>query len=122
MSFSKIEDNFNTLTDEVKEHINLRMDYLKLLLTEKFSKVISSIFMSVIFFILAMFLIFFLSFTFAFWFSEITGSLWLGTLIVMGIYLLIGVLLWTMRRKIFIDPLVRQLARVFLEEDEDEQK
>jgi hypothetical protein len=120
MEPNSIHDNFSSLTENVKDYINLRVEYVKLLLTEKIAKLASFFLISVIFFILAMFLILFISFAFVFWFGEEIGPMYLGALIVVAFYILIGVLIYSMRHQWFFNPLVKQLAKILMEEEEDE--
>lgn len=121
METGKISDNFSSLTENVKDYVNLRIDLIKLILTEKIAKLASFFLISVIFFILAMFLLLFLSLAFVFWFGEKIGPAWLGTLIVTVVYILGGVLIYTRRHQFFINPLVSQLTKILMEEkDENE--
>jgi len=64
MESGNIADNFSELTENVKKYINLRIDLLKLILTEKLAKGASVFLITVVLFILFMFLVLFLSFSF----------------------------------------------------------
>jgi hypothetical protein len=117
MESNRISDNFSSLTENVKDYVNLRIDYIKLLLTEKIAKLASFFLISVIFFILAMFLVLFISFAFVFWFGEEVGPAYIGALIVVAFYIIIGLLIYGMRHRIFINPLVKRLAKILMEEE-----
>lgn len=121
MESGRLSDNFSSLTENVKGYIDLRIDYLKLVLTEKIARLASFFLLSVIFFILAMFLLLFLSLAFVFWFGAEIGSTWLGTLIVTAVYVVGGVFVYVQRHKLFINPLVSHLTKILMEgHDENE--
>jgi hypothetical protein len=119
MEPGKISDNFSSLTENVKDYVNLRIDLVKLILTEKIAKLASFFLISVIFFILAMFLLLFLSLAFVFWFGESVGPSWLGALIVTAVYVLGGCLIYFKRHQFFINPLVSHLSKILMEEKDE---
>jgi len=118
MEPGKISENFASLTENVKDYVNLRIDLAKLILTEKIARLAAFFLISVIFFILAMFLLLFLSMAFVFWFGEI-GPAWLGALIVTAVYVFGGILIYVKRHQFFINPLVSHLTKILME-DKDE--
>ena len=120
MESNRISDNISSMTENVRDYVNLRIDYVKLILTEKIAKLASFFLVSVIFFILAMFLILFISFAFVFWFGEEIGPMYTGALIVVAFYFLIGLLIYGFRQKIFINPLVKHLAKILMEEENED--
>jgi ABC-type proline/glycine betaine transport system permease subunit len=120
MERGKISDNFSSLTENVEDYINLRINYIKLVLTEKIAKLASFFMIAVIFFILAMFLLLFISLAFVFWFGEEVGPTYLGALIVVALYIIVGVGVYLGRFKLFLNPLVTHLTRVLMEEEEEQ--
>jgi len=119
METTKISENFSELTENVKDYVNLRIDYVKLLLTEKIAKLASFFLLSVIFFILAMFLLLFISFAFVFWFGEEIGPTYVGALIIVAVYILSGIAVYALRFKIFINPMVKHLTKILMEEPDE---
>ena len=119
MESNRISDNFSSLTENMKDYVNLRIDYVRLLLTEKIAKLASFFLISVIFFILGMFLILFISFAFVFWYGEEVGPTFVGALIIVGFYIILGVLIYGMRHQLFINPLVKRLAKIIMEEENE---
>ena len=116
-TFAKAED----LAEHVKEYINNRMDAVKLNAAEKSSKLAATVIASVV---VAMFFItflFFASTALAFVFSKLTGELWLGFLIVGGIYLLLGAVVWLLRDRILQLPIMNALLQQLFTDDEDEE-
>jgi len=116
MEPGKISDNFSSLTENVKDYIDLRIDYFKLVLTEKLARLTSFFLIAIIFFILAMFLLLFLSLAFVFWFGEEWGPSWVGALIVTAVYVVGGALVYVKRKTLFINPLVSHLTKILMEE------
>jgi preprotein translocase subunit SecF len=119
MEAEKISDNVSSLTENVKDYVNLRIDLFKLIITEKISKVASFFLIAVVFFILAMFMLLFLSLAFMFWFGEVVGPTWVGALIVTAIYIAAGLLVWWKRNEIFLNPLVMQITKILMEDDDE---
>jgi hypothetical protein len=118
---NNISDNFSSMTGNVRDYINLRVDYVKLILTEKIAKLASFFLIAVIFFILGMFLLLFISLAFIFWFGEVVGPAYLGALIVVAFYVIGGLAIYLLRHMLFINPLVVQLTKILMEgEDEHE--
>lgn len=116
-AFAKAED----LAEHIKEYITNRMDAVKLNTAEKSSKLAATV---IAFVIVAMFFIIFLFFAstaLAFVFSRLTGALSWGFLIVGGIYLLLGVLVWMLKDRILQLPVMNALLRqLFTDDDEEE--
>ena len=120
MESKKISDNVNELSENVRAYIQLKTDLLKISLTEKLSLITSALLLSVIFFILFLFITLFISIAFIFWFRDHAGPLYVGALIVAGFYLVVAVLVFLMRHRLFVDPLVSKISQILLEEGEDE--
>jgi hypothetical protein len=120
MESQKLSDNVSEISDNVKAYIRLKIDYLKLNLTEKLSLIISALLISIILFLVFLFISMFISIAFIFWFRDHAGPLYAGALIVAGFYLLIGLIVFLMRNKLFIDPLVSQISKILLEEEDED--
>jgi hypothetical protein len=120
MESQTLKDNVSEISDNVKAYIRLKTDLLKLTLTEKLSLIISAMLISVILFLVFLFISMFVSIAFIFWFRDHAGPLYAGALIVAGFYFLIGVIVFLMRNSLFIDPLVKQITKVLLEEEDED--
>ena len=62
----------------------------------------------------------FASVALAFVFSKLTGEYYWGFLIVAGIYLLIGLIVWTMKEKLLRLPIMNAMLRQLFKEEDDE--
>ena len=116
-AFAKVEE----LADTVKDYVNTRIESAKLNIAEKSSAVIANLVAGLI--VVSFFMLFFLfgSIALAFGLSEWIGKTWSGFLIVAGLYLLIGLVVWTARVKIIQLPIMNALIKqLFGEEDEED--
>jgi uncharacterized integral membrane protein len=120
MESQNLKDNASEISENVKTYIRLKIDLIKLTLTEKLSLIISAMLISVILFLVFLFISMFVSVAFIFWFRDHAGPLYVGALIVAGCYFLIGVIVFFMRNRLFIDPLVKQITKVLLEEEDED--
>jgi hypothetical protein len=121
MESQRLTDNVTEISDNVKAYMRIKIDLLRLTLTEKLSLIISALLISVILFLVFLFISMFVSIAFIFWFRDHAGPLYVGALIVAGFYLLVGIIMFLIRNRLFIDPLVSQITKILLEE-EDENK
>ena len=121
MDAQRIKDNFSDLTDNVRKYVQLKIDLLKLNILEKFSRLVSSIIITMIFFLLILFIILFISMGFIFWFRDNMGPEWIGALVVAGFYVVIGFLVWLLRFRLFVNPVIKRLSKILFEKDENEE-
>ena len=117
----KISENINNLTENVRDYVNLRLDLARLTLTEKMAQLISLFLISVIFFIMGMFLLLFLSMAFVFWFGNDVGPAWLGALIVVAFYVVLGLFVYMRRYQLFLNPLVSKLTKILMEDHHEDE-
>jgi hypothetical protein len=120
MESQRLSDNVSEISENVRAYIRLRIDLLKLTLTEKMSLIISALLISIILFLVFLFVSMFMSMAFIFWFRDHAGPLYVGAMIVAGFYLLVGAIVFLLRNRIFIDPLVSQISKILLEEDDED--
>jgi hypothetical protein len=117
-----ISENFSELSGNVRDYVNLKVDLLKITITEKLASIMSLFLVSVIFFILFLFIMMFLSLAFIFWYRDHIGSGSAGALIVAGFYILLALTVFLLRKKLFINPLVEGLSKILMEENEEHEK
>lgn len=121
MESKKISDNFSDLTDNVREYVQLKIDLLKLTFTEKLARIASLLILSILMFMILIMILLFFSLAFILWFRESGGQAYIGALIVAIFYLLIGGVVFLFRKSFFINPIIAQLSKIFInEEDENE--
>lgn len=117
MAPGNLSDNVSSISDGVKEYINLRVDLVKLLVTEKIALVASLAAIAIMMFLLIMFLLLVLSMSFVYWFSiSQMGPAWLGALLVAGFYLFFAGIVILFRNPIIVNPIIRKLTKLFMED------
>ena len=116
--FKKIE----SLVERLKEYVNTRVALAKLSVAEKISKVAAlmiSLLMSALIFFLFLVLA---SMAGAIAIGQQLNNMWLGFLIMAGIILFTGILLWTLKDKLIRLPIMNMLVKaLFDKEKEDEE-
>lgn len=127
MSYHEEDDDSPDLTkviEKVNKHVDTRMEYLKLLISEKLALTISKT--ATVFILLGLFTLFFLftNIAAALWIGKICDSYAVGFLIMSGFYLLLILIYAIFRKSVFEkkmqDMVVNSLHSEFEEEEEDE--
>jgi predicted transporter len=115
-AFAKAEE----LADTIKEYVNTRIASVKLNAAEKSSAVIANVIAGLIVAAVFMSFVLFSSIALAFGLGEWIGKTWAGFLMVAGLYLLIGGVVWTARVKIIQLPVMNALIKQLFAEDDEE--
>jgi putative superfamily III holin-X len=115
-------NNADGFVDQVKEYVNIRLSQLKLLFAEKTSKV-----MAVIIAVVLSALVFFLFFVLiciagAIAIGQWLESFWLGFLIVAGIVLLAGFILWMSKDSLIRKPIMNALIKIMFDDKDENEK
>ena len=120
------DDIYTSFVKDVKDYVELKYDLLRLNLLEKLSLIIAlilSLFVGVLLIITA--LVFF-SIAFVHWTGDLFGSLVPGFLILGGIFGVLFFVFFWLRKKIFVNPMIKLLSRIIFNEPkktkEDETK
>lgn len=121
-TFARVEE----LADTIKEYVNTKIESVKLSAAEKTSAVIANVLAGIVVALVFVFFVIFASVALSLGLGEWIGKTWAGFLIVAGLYLLIGIIVWTGRGKIIRLPLmnamIRQLSGNEEEEEDDHEK
>ena len=115
-----IEDektHVENLFSHTKEYINTRVDILKLTAVDKGSNAVSTAAVYIGLAVISFFFLVFLSIGGALAISAALESSYAGFLIVAGIYLLLGVLLYAMQDKWVKTPIVNSIIKSFFKEE-----
>ena len=115
-------NKFESLAEQLKAYVNTRVSQVKLSLAEKVSNLAATMIA-----MLLSALVFFLFLTLlcvagALLIGQWLGSLWLGFLIVSGFVLLIGLLLWLAKDRLFRIPIMNALIEAMFENEEADEK
>ncbi|MFI5153967.1 MAG: phage holin family protein [Chitinophagales bacterium] len=118
-AFDKIEETM----DHVKTYVNTRIAQAKLGAAEKASDMISIFIAKLMAACVLFFFVFFLSEAAAIGLGEYFGKAWLGYLMVAGIYLLLGLIIWFARERLLRIPIMNAIiARLFKNNTEQNEK
>lgn len=107
-------ESIEQLFKELKKYIKLQTEYTKLELVEKLSILISTLIMVSIFIMLGVIVIFYLSFSLAYVLEPLVGGLKSSYAIISCLILLLIVLIAFLRKKLIINPMVKFLANLLL--------
>jgi uncharacterized membrane protein YqjE len=117
-TFEKLEG----LTDHVKEYVNTRVELTKLRIAEKTSLIIGDLIAIGIVVLLFLFVLMFGSIAGAWALSDWIGKPYSGFLIVAGIYLLLGIIVWIARGKFIRFPVMNAIIKKLHKEDDNEEQ
>ena len=109
------------IKDSVKEYLDMRINALKLQLIEYLSLITAKILFYILFFVLLSIALFFLGSTFSLWIGELLNSQAAGALITASIFLICCLIVFMMRRKIFVDSMVGMFSKMFFEQRDNNQ-
>jgi hypothetical protein len=111
---SKIEN----LANNVKEYVNIQVEIVKLNALNKISIIGAKIAFGFIAALMTLLLLLFGSMALGYYLSTLTGSTSTGFLLVTGFYLIIGILLYSNRKSLVINPIRNLLIRQILSDEE----
>lgn len=109
-------DNLESLFKEIKKYVLLQKEYLQLELVEKLTILASTLLLVLLLLILGMMALFYLSFMLVYALEPLTGSLTTAYAIIGGLLLLLALAVFVFRKRLIVQPVVRFLTRLFLEE------
>jgi len=107
------------LIEEIKDYIELRYDIIRLDMTEKIVRIISVFFGIMTFFVIVPGVLLFFSFALAYYLGEILGANHWGFMIVGTVYLFLGILFITFKKKFITKPIIKTLTEAILKETDD---
>jgi len=113
-------DNAETFVEQVKEYVNTRLAQLKLSFAEKTSKVVAIMIAMVLVALVFFLFLVLLSITGAIAIGQWLESSWLGFLIMAGIVLLAGFILWVSKDRLIGRPIMNAMINAMFDKDEDE--
>lgn len=109
----KIEE----LTDSLKSYVSTNMELIKYQAIERATVIIADLISNLMVILLLLFFVFFLSLWASFYLSALLGDNYSGIAIVAGFYLLIGLILLLVRKKMVIKPLRNKIVQNIFQED-----
>ncbi len=107
-------ENFQQLFTEIKTYLELQKEYTKLELVEKLSILFAMSILILVIVVLALLALFYLSLALAYILEPYVGGLKFSFLIIGGMNLLLILCMVLLKKRIFINPMVRFLGNLFL--------
>ena len=104
--------------ENIREYINLKTELYTLIVFERVSKMLSKFLVTIIFVFFLFFFLLFISLGFVYWFHQTTQTIFLGYLIVAFFYLILGLLVFSLRKRLFLNPMLKGFTDVLLEEED----
>ncbi len=117
-TFAKVEE----MAETMKTYLNSKLDGIKLSAAEKSSTVLANIIAATVVAIVFLFFVVFASISMAIGLGYWIGSLWAGFLIVAGLYLFIGIIVWAAKERIIRLPIMNAIIQQLFNNDEEDQQ
>jgi len=105
--------------NDLRNYARMRVDLLKLEFVEKLSRIVAVLLVVLLAGVFVAIALFYLTLAFIYWSESIFGSQIPGFFITSGTLLIIAGLIYTLKSKLFIDPLVRVFSKIFFEPEND---
>ena len=110
-----IEDLYSSL----KEYLDLRIDQLKLIAVDKLATAGSKLYASLFILLFAATASVFLLLALMYWLGELLGSIALGALITAGVHIILLIIVWIFRKRLFTNTMIRTFVKLFFHREED---
>jgi len=116
-----LKDHLNDVKDDFESYVDKRVDLLKLHLVEEISKFTAGFAVKLGVLYLLFFFLAFASLAGAFFLGEILKSVSQGFIIIAGVYLLLAIIFFLMRRILVQKPIIKAFINIFFPKfDKDE--
>ena len=102
---------------EVKDYVDLRIDELKLRATKGFSLALGRVAAALLLVGVLIIVLGLLSVVLIQWIGELTGSLAVASSIVCVLFLIVLIVLFSLRKRLFRDTFIKLFVKVFFEDD-----
>lgn len=116
----KVFASAEELADTIKEYVNIRIEEVKLNAAEKSSLVIANVAAGLVVAFVFLFFLVLASIALSIGIGEWIGKMWAGFLIVSGLYLLTGIIVWSARGKLIRLPIMNALIQQLSGNDEED--
>jgi hypothetical protein len=117
----QITQPIRDISEELRHYLNMRLNYLSLMLSRRFALFTSFVLTAIILAALIGFVLIMLSFAFVFWYGKSVGTYHHGFLIMGLFYTLAGLTVYFTRKQMFINPIIRKMnEKISSPVDEDD--
>ncbi len=122
MENKTIFENISELKENLQQYLETKLSYYGISAFEKAVKILTALAAQGFVGMLMLIALIFLSAAAAIYIGTILESTELGLLIVGGFYLVLGLIFYVFRKKIFSPIIIKVLVNVFFQDDEEEKK
>ena len=122
MENKTIFENISELKENLQQYLETKLSYYGISAFEKAVKILTALAAQGFVGMLMLIALIFLSAAAAIHIGTILESTELGLLIVGGFYLVLGLIFYVFRKKIFSPIIIKVLVNVFFQDDEEEKK
>ena len=105
------QSNIEALFSKTGDYLETRIDLFRLKTIDKTSEVVSSVVTQAVLLLVTTFFILMLSVGVALWVGDILGKAYYGFLILAGFYLIVGLIIYALRRQWLKDPISNLIIR-----------
>ena len=109
-------DIYKSFVKEVKDYVSLNYDLLRLKLVEKLSLVIALILSLFIGILLVITALVYFSLAFVHWTGTFFESLIPGFLILGGLFIVLFIIFFSLRKRLFVNPMIKLLSSIIFNE------
>jgi len=118
MNKENFNKNLQNTLKNIKEYFDLKTELYALMLFERVSKMLSKFLVVIVFVFFLFFFMLFVSLGFVSWFQEITGTVYWGYFIAASFYLFLGLIMYSMRKRLFLNPMLKGFTEVLFEKED----
>ena len=115
-------ENFSELLQEVKRYVSLQKSFIMLDTADKLTVILSTVAIAVVCFVIGAMVLFFLTFALAYWIGQIANNMAFGFLCIAAIQLILLLIAWRKRNDWIIQPLARMMARIFYNQEQEQEE
>jgi len=113
MKEKNLDDYYKIIKNDLTKYIELKLDFLKLEFIETFSTVFSKIITVWVAIIIGIIFFAFVLIALAFYLGKLLGGYHWGFLIVAGIFMIIGIILFLLRNTLITNPFINTFIELF---------
>jgi hypothetical protein len=118
MNKDKFGKHLNDTVDNLKQYVKLKTELYSLIILDRTAKIFTNVIVLMVMTLLLFFFLLFLSFGFVHWFERVNGDALFGYIMVACFYLIIGIIVFLLRRQLFLNPLIKGFTAIFDEEED----
>lgn len=108
------------IPDHVLDYLKTKFELYKVIAIEQISQAASNVVLGVLLFLIGLFTLVFLSVTLALIIGKALDEPYLGFLIVTCIYILAGIILFVMKKKLILEPITNMIIKKVFDNDAKE--